>query len=215
MQPENVKLSLRLSQSQPLYKAFKALKESKEWDALSSAQRRIVDNELRDFVLGGVALEGEAKERFNQIQQDLAQLSTKFSNNVLDGTKAFKKLITSKEEVDGLPPTALALAAQQAKKEGHEAATAESGPWLFTLDFPSYHPVQSHCKNRTLREEMYKVRGSEGGRVQVLCACRLRRYRAPEPRACHPSMTALSRITLPAVCCFCAGVHDPRQQWRH
>jgi hypothetical protein len=66
------------------------------------------------------------------------QLSTKFSNHVLDATKAYKKLITSKDEVDGLPATALGLAAQQAKGAGHEGATAEEGPWLFTLDFPSY-----------------------------------------------------------------------------
>jgi hypothetical protein len=58
-----------------------------------------VESELRDFVLGGVALEGPQKDRFNKIQQELAQLSTKFSNNVLDATKAFKKLVTSKEEV--------------------------------------------------------------------------------------------------------------------
>ena len=85
MQPENVKIGLRLAQSKPLYQAFSALKASgAEWAALSAAQRRIVENELRDFVLGGVALEGEAKERFNAIQQELAQIATKFGNNVSD-----------------------------------------------------------------------------------------------------------------------------------
>jgi len=157
IQPENVKLSLRLAQSKPLYEAFKSLKDGPEWAKLSAAQKRIVENELRDFVLGGVALEGEAKERFNAIQQELTQLSTKFSNNVLDSTKAYKKLVTSKEDVEGLPATALGLAAQQAKKDGHETATPEEGPWLFTLDFPSYYPVLTHAKNRALREEMYRT----------------------------------------------------------
>ncbi|KFM28533.1 Oligopeptidase A [Auxenochlorella protothecoides] len=92
VQPEKVKLSLRLSQSQPLYAAFRALKDGPEWASLSEAQRRAVDLELRDFVLGGVALEGEARDRFNAIQQELSALSTKFSNNVLDATKAFKRL---------------------------------------------------------------------------------------------------------------------------
>jgi oligopeptidase A len=87
VQPENVALGLRLSQSQPLYKAFKALNEGPAWAQLNPAQQRAVELELRDFKLGGVALEGEAKERFNAIQQELAQLSTKFSNNVLDATK--------------------------------------------------------------------------------------------------------------------------------
>ncbi len=65
---------------------------------------------------------------------------------MLDATKAFKKLVTSKEEVDGLPESALGLAAQAAAKEGHAGATPEQGPWLFTLDFPSYFPVrQAGC----------------------------------------------------------------------
>ncbi|GAX73721.1 hypothetical protein CEUSTIGMA_g1174.t1 [Chlamydomonas eustigma] len=159
IQPENVKLGLRLAQSKPLYQAYMALKDSPaEWAALTPTRQRIIENELRDFILGGVALEGDQKARFNDIQQELAQLSTKFSNNVLDATKAFKKLILKKEEVEGLPATALAAAAQQASKEpGYEGATAEEGPWLFTLDFPSYHPVLTHCKNRALREEMYRA----------------------------------------------------------
>ena len=158
IQPERVKLSLRLSQSRPLYEAFKALRENDSvWKELTEAQKRIVDSELRDFVLGGVALEGADRERFNEIQQELSQLSTKFSNNLLDATKAFKKLVTDREGVEGLPESALALAAQQAVGEGHEGATPENGPWVFTLDLPSYLPVMTHAKNRDLREEMYKA----------------------------------------------------------
>lgn len=157
VQPENVALSLRLSQSQPIYAAFKALREGPQWAQLSTTQKRIVENELRDFVLGGVALEGEARERFNAIQQELAQLSTKFSNNLLDATKAFKKLVVDKSELEGLPPTALGLAAQQAKVAGHEGATPQEGPWLLTLDFPLYSPVITHARNRALREEVYRA----------------------------------------------------------
>ena len=62
--------------------------------------------------------------------------------------QAYKRLVTDAAEIEGLPATALGLAAQTAKKEGHEGATAESGPWLFTLDFPSYYPVMTHAKNR-------------------------------------------------------------------
>ena len=157
VQPEKVKVMLRLSQSKPIYEAFKAIKEGDLWNGLSVAQKRIVEGELRDFVLGGVALEGADKERFNEIQQDLSKLSTDFSNNLLDATKAFKKLLTDKADVEGLPESALALAAQQAKGDGHDMATAENGPWLFTLDFPSFFPVMTHAANRALREEMYKA----------------------------------------------------------
>ena len=157
VQPEKVKVMLRLSQSKPIYEAFKAIKDGDLWNSLSVAQKRIVDGELRDFVLGGVALEGADKERFNEIQQELSKLSTEFSNNLLDATKAYKKLLTDKADVEGLPESALALAAQQAKGDGHEEATAEHGPWLFTLDFPSFFPVMTHAANRSLREEMYRA----------------------------------------------------------
>lgn len=157
VQPEKVKIMLRLSQSKPIYEAFKSIKEGALWNDLTEAQKRIVDGELRDFVLGGVALEGAEKERFNEIQQELSKLSTDFSNNLLDATKAYKKLLTEKADVEGLPESARALAAQQAKGEGHEDATAENGPWLFTLDFPSFFPVMTHAANRALREEMYKA----------------------------------------------------------
>ncbi|CAK0786373.1 hypothetical protein CVIRNUC_009586 [Coccomyxa viridis] len=157
VQPLQVKFGLRLSQSRPLYEGFRALREGPEWDSLSEARRRIVESELRDFVLGGVALEGEEKERFNEIKQELSQISTKFSNNLLDATKAFKKLIKDKTDINGLPDFALALAAQQAKAEGHEDVTPEEGPWLFTLDAPSFQPVLTHVRNRPLREELYRA----------------------------------------------------------
>ena len=125
-----------------------------------------MESEIRDAELAGVALTGASKERFNEIQKRLAQLSTDFSNNVLDATKAFSVRLTKKEEVDGLPPSALALSAQSAKSKGDEGATAEDGPWLITLDFPSYMPVMQYAKDRSLREKMYKAyltRASELG----------------------------------------------------
>jgi len=165
IQPKKVALSMKFSQSKPIYDAFCALRDGEGWRELSEAQRRIVEGEIRDAMLGGVGLEGEAKKRFNEIQQELSKLSTKFSNNLLDATKAYEKLITDPSLVGGLPASALALASQQAKGKGHPDATPETGPWLFTLDMPCYLPVLSHCTNRDLREEMYKAmitRASEG-----------------------------------------------------
>ena len=112
MQPEIVKFYNKLSQSQPLYQAFKELRHSADWDKFEPAQQRIIESSLRDFELSGVGLEGETKERFNQIQLESAELSTKFSNNVLDATKAFKLKLTDKQDVDGLPNSALSLMAQ-------------------------------------------------------------------------------------------------------
>lgn len=109
----------------------------------------------------------QEKERFNKIAEELTELSTKFGNNVLDATKAYTKLLTTEEEAAGLPESARALMAQQAKAKGHEDATPEKGPWLVTLDIPSYLPVQVHCSNRGVREEVYRAfvtRASEGER---------------------------------------------------
>ena len=157
MQPEIVKFYNKLSQSKPLYEAFKGIKEGAEWDKLEPAQKRIVESSIRDFELSGVGLEGEAKERFNQIQLELAELSTKFSNNVLDATKAFKLKLTDKKDVEGLPPSALGLMAQTAKAEGNEDATPDNGPWVVTLDYPSYIPFMKYATNRELREKLYKA----------------------------------------------------------
>ncbi len=157
VQPEVVQFITKLGQSQPLYNAFKALRSSDAWTTLESAQQRIVEAAIRDAELSGVGLQGEARERFNVIQMELAELSTKFSNHVLDATKAFSLTLTSKEEIDGLPPSLLSLAAQAARAAGEENATPENGPWHITLDFPSYVPFMQHSTRRDLREKLYKA----------------------------------------------------------
>lgn len=165
MQPEIVKFYNKLAQSKPLYEAFKELRNSADWDKFEPAQQRIIESSLRDFELSGVGLEGETKERFNQIQLELADLSTKFSNNVLDATKAFKLKLTDKKDVEGLPESALGLMAQTAKAEGEENATAENGPWVVTLDYPSYIPFMKYATSSELREKLYKAfvsRASDG-----------------------------------------------------
>ncbi|MEB3178126.1 MAG: M3 family metallopeptidase [Nostocaceae cyanobacterium] len=157
VQPQVVQFYNKLSQSQPLYTAFRALHSSDSWTSLEPAQKRIVEAAIRDAQLSGVGLQGAARERFNAIQMELAELSTKFSNHVLDATKAFSMTLTTPEEVAGLPPSLLSLAAQAARGAGSENATAETGPWLITLDFPSYAPFMQHSQRRDLREKIYRA----------------------------------------------------------
>ncbi|MDF0553727.1 M3 family metallopeptidase [Kamptonema sp. UHCC 0994] len=157
MQPQVVQFWNKFSQSKPLYDAFKALHSGSEWESLDLAQKRIVESSIRDSELSGVGLEGDQKERFNAIQMELAEIGTKFSNHVLDSTKAFSLTLTNKDEVDGLPPSLLSLAAQSARTEGAEDATTENGPWRITLDFPSYGPFMQHSTRRDLREKLYKA----------------------------------------------------------
>ena len=137
-----------MGQNQDLYRAYAAVAKSDEYKTLSQAQRRIIDHALRDFRLSGIELDQESKNQFKEIQQKLARLQTKFEENVLDATHAWKKHITDRQLLTGLPETALALAAQNAQREGLDG-------WVFTLEFPSYMPVMQYAGNAELRKEMY------------------------------------------------------------
>jgi oligopeptidase A len=154
---EVVRFSNRFGQSKALYQAYCALRDSAEARGFDPAQQRILESAIREAELNGVGLDDDDRDRYNEISQRLAELSTKFSNNVLDATKAFKVTLTKTEEVDGLPDTLLELAADTARQEGHERATASDGPWILTLDYPSFMPFMQHGKRRDLREKMYRA----------------------------------------------------------
>ena len=167
-QPEVVTFSLRARQSEPIYKAVKALQESDSFSQLDPAQQRIIDQRVRDAELAGIGLTGVKRERFNEIAQELSKFGTQFSNHLLDATKAYALVITDPADAEGLPESLRRLAAQSfnsQQAEGEAEATPEVGPWRITLDFPSYGPFLQHCRNRTLREQVYRAymtRASEG-----------------------------------------------------
>ncbi|REJ56429.1 MAG: M3 family peptidase [Microcystis aeruginosa DA14] len=157
VQPQVVEFISRLSQSKPIYEAFLSLRQGESWGQLDEAQQRIVEASLRDAQLAGVGLVGEKKDRFNAIQLELAEITTKFSNNLLDATKAFQLKLTTPEDIGGLPASLLSLAAQTARTQGETNASTETGPWVITLDFPSYFPFMKYSDNRELREKLYKA----------------------------------------------------------
>ena len=157
IQPQVVQFINKLSQSQPIYAGFKSLRDSADWDTLDLAQQRIVSAAIRDAELSGVGLSGKKRDRFNEIQLELAELATNFSNHVLDATKAFQLKLTQLEEVKGLPESLLSLAAQAARDRGDQDATLEQGPWVITLDYPSYIPFMKYASNRSLREKIYRA----------------------------------------------------------
>ena len=148
-----------LGQSAGLYRAFKALAESPEYESLDQAGRKHIDNTLRDFRLAGVALEEQSKRRYAQIKKRLSDLGSKFAENVLDATQAWSKLIAHADELTGVPESALASMRQAAQAKGREG-------YLITLEFPSYFPLITYCENAQLREEVYRAyvtRASECG----------------------------------------------------
>ena len=137
-----------LGQNKGLYQAYKTL--AGKVDELDKAQQEALRQNIRSFELSGVALEGEAKQRYGEISNRLSELSSKFGENVLDATRAWSKLITDDAELAGLPESALAQAKQMAQAKELEG-------WLFTLDAPSFMPVMSYADNRALRFEMYQA----------------------------------------------------------
>ena len=157
VQPDVVRFSMRLGQSRALYGAARELRDGAALAQLDAGQQRIVDSLVRDAELAGVGLEGAARERFNQIQLELAELATQFGNHVLDATKAFHLDLTEPEEVAGLPQSALELAAQAAREAGDAHASAKSGPWRITLDHPSLMPFLEHAIQRDKRELVYRA----------------------------------------------------------
>ncbi|KAJ8426310.1 hypothetical protein Cgig2_007833 [Carnegiea gigantea] len=109
-----VEFELRLGQSKTIYEAFKAIRESSDWETLSSSRKRVVKAQLKSAKLGGVSLNDDEKERFNETHQELERLALKFEGNILDATKDHGKLITDRKDVEGLPSTTLELAAKAA-----------------------------------------------------------------------------------------------------
>ena len=157
-QPKMVALDLKIGQSPALYAKLLAIKNGPEWQKLDGGQRRAIDNRLLGAKLSGIDLKGEKKERFNKVEEELSQLSTKFTNNVIDATKAFKLVLKDKAEVDGLSASAKEMLAHSYAKQNPPAKPdPENGPWLATLDMPVYMAFRDFGRNRPLREKLYRA----------------------------------------------------------
>lgn len=137
-----------VGQHEGLFKAYVAIKERADFSELSIAKQTAINNALRDFELSGIGLPAEKQKRYGEIVARLSDLSALFSNNVLDATMAWSKLITDETELAGLPESALGAAKERAMAK-------EQTGWLLTLDMPSYLPVMMYADNQALREEMY------------------------------------------------------------
>ena len=150
MLPEVSRFYAELGQNLKLFAKYKAIRESSGYAALSTAQRKIIDNEVRDFRLSGAELPEDQKPRFQEISEELASLSAKFSENLLDATNAFAEWVTDKAELSGLPDDVKQAAHEAAEKDGRSG-------WKFTLHMPSYLPVMQYADSRRLRATLYRA----------------------------------------------------------
>ena len=157
--PEVTHFYSELGQNLALFSKYKLLAASQEYATLSAAQRRIVDNEIRDFRLSGAELPDDQKPRFQELQEEGAALAAKFSENLLDATNAHAEIVTDEKDLAGLPADVVEVARAGAEKAGIQG-------WRFTLHAPSYGPVMQYADNRDLRARMYRAyatRASEFG----------------------------------------------------
>lgn len=149
MLPEVSRFYAELGQNLQLFDKYKALRASAEFATLSTEQKKIVDNEVRDFRLSGAELPEADKPRFQAIMEELSQLSAKFAENVLDATNAFAEIVTDEAVLAGLPDDAKQAARTAAEKAGVDG-------WRFSLQAPSYGPVMQYADNRELRARLYR-----------------------------------------------------------
>ena len=146
-------------QHKGLYEGYLKLKNSPAFESYSLAQKKAIENSLRDFELSGISLPEDKQKRYGEISARLSELSSDFSNNVLDATMGWDIVITDESQLKGLPESALEAAKLSAESKGKKG-------YRFTLEFPSYYPVLTYCENRELREMMYKeyaTRASDQG----------------------------------------------------
>ena len=146
-------------QHKGLYEGYLKLKNSPAFESYSLAQKKAIENSLRDFERSGISLPEDKQKRYGEISARLSELSSDFSNNVLDATMGWDIVITDESQLKGLPESALEAAKLSAESKGKKG-------YRFTLEFPSYYPVLTYCENRELREMMYKeyaTRASDQG----------------------------------------------------
>ena len=148
-----------LSQNEALYEKFKALAAAPEFSHWAGVRRKVLENELRDFRLGGAELTADSKERFKQVRERESQVSTRFAENVLDTTNAFALYIDDASALAGVPPDSMQMLAEAAHTEGKTG-------YKISLQYPSYSAIVDYAHDRALRQRMYRAystRASEFG----------------------------------------------------
>ncbi|TCS36592.1 oligopeptidase A [Paucimonas lemoignei] len=157
-QPKVTEFWTSLGQNLALFEKYKALQSSPDFASLSPARRKIIENAVRDFRLGGAELPEDKKPRFAEIQEKHAAIATKFSENVLDATNDYALFVDTEEELSGLPDDVKHAARAAAEKDG------KSG-YKFTLHFPSYFPLLQYADNRKLRETIYRANATKASEL--------------------------------------------------
>ena len=159
-----------MAQNIGLFKKVRTIRDSADYSSLSAPRKKVIENEVRDFRLGGAELPPEKKARFLTIQEEMSTLCSQYSDNILDATNAYTCLVEDEAALSGIPADERQVAAEAAQKKVAEGAQSTAQGWLFTLQAPSYGPLMQYADNRALRERMYiaySTRASEQGKAEL------------------------------------------------
>lgn len=156
LEPEMTRFSMKVMTDHRLYERVKTVSENSNYSE-HSEKKTLLENTLKSFRRHGVALEGEARERYKRNEEELSELKLRFSQNALADMNDWTLHLTSEADLEGLPEPVRTAAREEAEAKGLEG-------WLFTLAYPSYGPFMTYSTRRDLREKMYRAYGSIGGR---------------------------------------------------
>ena len=145
--------SMYVSLNEKLFERVKAVYEQRDSLALEKDQLKLLENTYRSFTRNGANLQGEDREKYSRISEELSLTTLAFQKNRLAATNAYVLNITDSTKLDGLPAYVVDAAAESAAEKGLEG-------WAFTLDYPSYSPFMKYCNDRELRRQMYMAYGS-------------------------------------------------------
>ena len=155
--PLLTRFSNDITLNKKLFSRIQKIHESIDNSGLNTEQKILVEKKYRNFILGGAGLKAGKRKRFREISEELARLSLKFDENVLEETNSFELHLTDKSDLAGLPGALIEAALSEAVKRRKKG-------WVFTLHFPSYIPFMQYSEKRELREKMYRAYSSRGFR---------------------------------------------------
>jgi peptidyl-dipeptidase Dcp len=148
--PLLTRFSNDITLNEKLFVRIQKINESKDITGLNTEQKILAERKFRNFMLGGAGLKEEEKRRFREISEELATLSLRFEENVLEETNSYELHLTDKMDLKGLPESLIEMASDEAKNK-------EKSGWVFTLHFPSYIPFMQNSERRDLREKMFRA----------------------------------------------------------
>lgn len=140
--------SAEVGQNQGLYTKFEALANSEQFSQLNVAQKAVIEHQLRDFKLSGIALSEQDQTKYKKLSSALSKLCNEYSQNILDATQAWSMNVTKQGDLSGLPDSVISAAKTLAKKSKLEG-------WAFNLQAPSFIPFMTYADNTELRKQMY------------------------------------------------------------